>query len=88
VLGILTADPTLTGQRPGQTLIAGRHYCGAAFEAELASRQIRLLRPARKAKPERASVRLFRPLRQTIESIDQALKGRLDLERHGAPPPG
>ncbi|MER7503828.1 IS982 family transposase, partial [Nonomuraea pusilla] len=25
----------------------------------------------------------FKPLRQTIESINQTLKGQLDLERHG-----
>ncbi|MFI9549963.1 IS982 family transposase, partial [Nonomuraea endophytica] len=30
---------------------------------------------------------LFKPLRQTIESINQTLKGQLDLERHGGRTP-
>jgi len=30
---------------------------------------------------------LFKPLRQTIESINQTFKGQLDLERHGGHTP-
>jgi hypothetical protein len=30
---------------------------------------------------------LFKPLRQTIESINQTFKGQLDLERHGGRTP-
>jgi hypothetical protein len=29
------------------------------------------------------SAHLFKPLRQTIESINQTFKSQLDLERHG-----
>src|SRR5262249_43446191 len=87
LLGILTADPTLTGQRPGQTLIADRHYYGTAFEADLLAQHVRLLRPARKGEPERPGARLFKPLRQTIESINQTFKAQLDLERHGGHTP-
>jgi retron-type reverse transcriptase len=42
-----------------------------------------LLRPARKGEPERPGAPLFKPLRQTIESINQTLKAQLDLERDG-----
>ncbi|GAA2696531.1 hypothetical protein GCM10010412_090570 [Nonomuraea recticatena] len=36
-----------------------------------------------------APARLFAPLRQTIESINQTFKGQLDLERHrGRTPAG
>jgi hypothetical protein len=87
LLGILTADPHLTSERPGQTVIGDRHYYGAAFEADLAAQHIRLLRPARKGEPERAGARLFKPLRQTIESINQTFKAQLDLERHGGHTP-
>jgi hypothetical protein len=48
---------------------------------------LRLLRPARKGEPERAGARLFRPLRQLIESVNQTFKGQLDLERHGGHTP-
>ena len=36
LLGILAADPTLVATRPGQTLIADKHYYGRQFEATLA----------------------------------------------------
>jgi hypothetical protein len=87
LLGILGADPTLAATRPGQTLIADKHYYGRQFEAALATGGVRLLRPARKGEPKRAGAHLFRPLRQVIESINQTFKGQLDLERHGGHTP-
>ena len=42
-----------------------------------------MLRPARKGENPRAGHRFFKPLRQIIESINDTLKGQLDLERHG-----
>jgi len=42
-----------------------------------------LLRPARTREPERPGARFFKPLRQTIESINDTFKGQLDLEQHG-----
>jgi hypothetical protein len=49
---------------------------------------VRLLRPARKGEAERAGARLFRPLRQLVESVNHTFKGQLDLERHGGHTPG
>jgi Transposase DDE domain len=79
---ILTGDPDLAG-RVGQTLIADKNYYGREFEATLPKLGIALLRPARKGEPDRPSTRFFKPLRQIIESINDTLKGQLDLERHG-----
>jgi Transposase DDE domain len=87
LLGMLAADPALAADRPGQTLIADRHYYGTQFEAALAAQHLRLLRPARKGEHERAGAHLFKPLRQTIESINQTFKAQLDLERHGGHTP-
>jgi hypothetical protein len=87
LLGILADDPALAAGRPGQILIADRQYYGAQFEAALAAAQLRLLRPARKGERERAGAHLFKPLRQTIESINQTFKAQLDLERHGGHTP-
>jgi hypothetical protein len=87
LLGILAADPALVAARPGQTLIADKHYYGRQFETSLAELGVRLLRPARKGEPQRAGAHLFRPLRQVIESINQTFKGQLDLERHGGHTP-
>jgi hypothetical protein len=87
LLSILAADPTLAAARPGQTLIADRHYYGTEFEAGLAAQHLHLLRPARKGERERAGTQWFKPLRQTIESINQTFKAQLDLERHGGHTP-
>jgi DDE family transposase len=87
LLEIFHLDPTLTADRPGQTLIGDKNYFAAEFEAPLAGAGLRLLRPARKGEPDRAGAELFKPLRQTIESINQTLKGQLDLERHGGHTP-
>jgi hypothetical protein len=85
--GIFEEDPTLVAQRPGQTLIADKNYYGTQFEQDLTAAGLELLRPARKGESERPGARLFKPLRQTIESINQTFKGQLDLERHGARTP-
>lgn len=83
VLDLLHHDPTLAGTRPGQILIGDKNYFGRDFEADLASQGIQLLRPARKGEAERSGARFFKPLRQTVESIYDTLKGQLDLEQHG-----
>ena len=82
LLDILT-DASLAEHRPGQMLIADKNYFGRDFEATLAQTGLHLLRPARKGEPERAGARFFKPLRQTIESINDTFKGQLDLEQHG-----
>ena len=82
LLDILHADPTLT-DRGAQIMIGDKNYFGAEFEATLPEGGIQLLRPARKGEPERPGARFFKPLRQTIESINDTFKGQLDLEQHG-----
>jgi hypothetical protein len=79
---ILTHTPALAG-RAGQTLIGDKNYYGRVFEAELADAGITLIRPARTGEPTRPGERFLKPLRQIIESINDTLKGQLDLERHG-----
>jgi hypothetical protein len=69
--------------RPGQVVIGDKGYYGRGFEAVLAGEGLALLRPARKGEPDPAGSRYFRPLRQVIESVNDTLKGQLDLERHG-----
>lgn len=82
---ILHADPDLTGRRGRrrQVMIGDKNYFGAEFEAALPQGGIDLLRPARKGETERPGARFFKPLRQIIESINDTLKGQLDLEHHG-----
>ena len=87
LLGMFTADPALVVQRPGQTLIADRHYYGRDFEHTLHTAGVVLLRQARTGETPRPGAHLFKPLRQTIESINQTFKSQLDLERHGGRTP-
>jgi hypothetical protein len=87
LLGMLDASPEIATARKGQTIIGDKNYFGAAFEQEMTDREIDLLRPARKGEAERAGAALFKPLRQTIESINQTFKAQLDLERHGGRTP-
>jgi hypothetical protein len=87
LLDLLHDDPTLASSRPGQILIADKNYFGREFEASIASAGIQLLRRARKGEPERPGGRFFKPLRQTVESIFDTLKGQLDLEQHGGRTP-
>ena len=87
-LGEILASLELTPAGSGsQLLIADKNYFGQQFEAELSQAGIELLRPARKGEPQRPGARFFKPLRQIIESVNQTLKGQLDLERHGARTP-
>lgn len=88
LLDMLTAEPTIVADRPGQTLIGDKNYFGRAFEQTLSELDITLLRPTRKGEPARAGTQLFKPLRQVIESINETFKGQLDLERHRGRTPG
>ena len=87
LLGILEADPTLTADRCGQTVIADRHYYGRQFEATLGGHSLTLLRPVGAGEAPRPGARLFTPLRQVIESINDTFKGQLDLEHHSGHTP-
>lgn len=87
LLEIFHTDPAIVTDRQGQTLIGDKNYFGAEFETLLAEAGLCLLRPARKGEPEQAGAALFKPLRQTIESINQTFKGQHDLERHGGHTP-
>jgi Transposase DDE domain len=80
---MLETEPELLARHPGQTLIADKGYASAEFETFLAGHGARLLRPAFKNERPRPGARLLKPLRQIIESVNDTLKGQLDLERHG-----
>jgi hypothetical protein len=88
LLHLLHHHPGLREAEPGQILLADKNYYGRRFEAELADAGIELLRQARTGEPERPGGRFFTPLRQTVESIFDTLKGQLDLEHHGGRTPG
>ena len=88
LLDLLGTDAARVPSHPGQILITDKHYYGRRFETELADAGLTLLRQPRRGEPDRPGASLFKPLRQTIESIFDTLKGQLDLELHGGHTPG
>jgi hypothetical protein len=83
LMAVLDHDPGLTADRPGLTVIADKGYASAELDAYLADRGVRLLRPSYRNRAPRAGEHLLKPIRQLIESVNDTLKGQLDLELHG-----
>jgi hypothetical protein len=73
--------------RRGQTILADKGYASAEFETFLTERGVTLVRPAKAGEAPRPGARFLKPLRQIIESINDTLKGQLDLEAHGGHTP-
>ena len=83
LMAALEHDPTLTTDRPGLIIIADKGYVSAELDAFLAARAVVLLRPSYRNRIPRAGEQLLKPIRQLIESVNDTLKGQLDLELHG-----
>src|SRR5665647_1893792 len=67
--------------REGQVMLADKGFSGKDFAATTAAHGIELLRPDRKDETYRNGN--LGGVRQWIESVNQTLKGQLDLEQHG-----
>jgi Transposase DDE domain len=83
LVDLFDVEPELLEGRPRQLLLVDKGYRDAETEAIMAARGVTLLRPAYKGEAPRPGQRLVGPLRQLIESVNDTLKGQLDLERHG-----
>jgi hypothetical protein len=83
LVNLFDVEPMLLTARPGQRIVVDKGYRDAETEAILTGRGVTLLRPTYAGEAPRPGARLFRPLRQLIESVNDTLKGQLDLERHG-----
>jgi hypothetical protein len=74
--------PPAPALRPGLTLIGDKGFAGRDFEDQLtATFGLHLVRPDRRDEPARHGSIGW--IRQWIESVNDTLKGQLDLERHG-----
>ncbi len=81
---MLEVDADLAKERPGLLLITDKGVAGQKFEQQLHHEHgITLLRPSRKTEILRAGEPMLKKVRQLIESINDTLKGQLDLEQHG-----
>lgn len=84
---LLAAEPGLLEHRHGQVILADKGYRSAELEVFLAEHEASLIRPAMAGEAPRPGARLLKPLRQIVESVNDTLKGQLDLERHGGRTP-
>lgn len=80
---MLEIDADLVAEREGILLISDEGFAGKAFEKDLAGQGIELLRPSRKREKARYGEPMLKKVRQLIESVNDTLKGQLDLEQHG-----
>lgn len=76
-------DAHLVAERDGILLISDKGFASKAFERDLAEVGVELLRPSFKRERKRPGEPVPKKVRQLIESVNDTLKGQLDLERHG-----
>jgi len=65
------------------TVSGGKITGGHRLEQDLADHGVTVLRPNRKTEKTRPGQALLKSVRQLIESVNDTLKGQLDLELHG-----
>ncbi|MBV6702769.1 IS982 family transposase [Kitasatospora aureofaciens] len=80
---MLEVDAALVSARPGLLLISDKGFASKPFERSLSEQGITLLRPSRKREVMWAGEPMLKKVRQLIESVNDTLKGQLDLEQHG-----
>ncbi|WP_131764968.1 IS982 family transposase [Candidatus Protofrankia californiensis] len=80
---MIEIDAGLIAARDGVLLISDKGFASKPFERALAEWGITLMRPSRKDERERYGEPLLKKIRQLIESVNDTLKGQLDLEQHG-----
>jgi hypothetical protein len=83
LMAVLDHDAHLLTARPGLLLIADKGYASAELDDYLSRHGVELLRPAYRNRAARPGQQLLAPIRQLIESVNDTLKGQLDLELHG-----
>ncbi|MFJ3826807.1 IS982 family transposase [Streptomyces sp. NPDC090046] len=80
---MLDREPDTVTDRPGLLVITDKGFASKEFETDLAMCGAELLRPSFKREKRRKGESLLKSVRQLIESVNDTLKGRLDLEQHG-----
>lgn len=82
---MLEVESEVTAEHPGVLMITDKGFSGRTFERTLREEHhITLLRPSRKDEAQRGGEPMLKSVRQLIESVNDTLKGQLDLEHHGA----
>ncbi|MFC5673671.1 IS982 family transposase [Streptomyces incanus] len=80
---MLEVDTQLVRERPGLLLNTDKGFASRAFERSPSEQGITLLWPSMKREAARPGEPMLKKVRQLIESVNDTLKGQLDLEQHG-----
>lgn len=80
---MLEVDAGVTAEHDDILLICDKGFAGKDFEILLGEYGITMLRPSRKDEKARYGEPMLKKVRQLIESVNDTLKGQLDLEDHG-----
>ncbi|WP_433521530.1 IS982 family transposase [Nocardia pseudovaccinii] len=80
---MLDVDSAVAAEHEGILLICDKGFAGREFETLVGEYGITMLRPSRKDEKTRYGEPLLKKVRQLIESVNDTLKGQLDLEDHG-----
>ncbi|MFF7212945.1 IS982 family transposase [Streptomyces sp. NPDC008238] len=80
---MLEVDAGVAAEHDGILLICDKGFAGKDFETLLGQYGITMLRPSRKDEKARYGESMLKKVRQLIESVNDTLKGQLDLEDHG-----
>jgi Transposase DDE domain len=80
---MLQVEAGVVAEHDGILLISDKGFAAKPFERLLAEQGIELLRPSRKREKARYGEAMLKKVRQLIESVNDTLKGQLDLEEHG-----
>lgn len=80
---MLEIDAHLVAERGNILLIADKGFGSAQLTRDLAAQGVELLHPALKPADTHRDEPALKKVRQLIESVNDTLKGQLDLEHHG-----
>jgi hypothetical protein len=80
---MLEVEAETVAEHEGVLLISDKGFAGREFEQLLQDHGITLMRPSRRDEKKRFGEPMLKKVRQLIESVNDTLKGQLDLEQHG-----
>lgn len=80
---MLEVEAGVPAEHDGILLICDKGFAGRDFETLLGEYGLTMLRPSRKDEKARYGEPMLKKVRQLIESVNDTLKGQLDLEQHG-----
>lgn len=84
LVDLFSMEPGLLAHPDELILVVDKGYRDATTERWLGERGVTVVRPSYQGEKTRPGRALLRAVRQSIESVNDTLKGQLGLEQHGA----